>query len=195
MELDGKLYKEPFDLTPEDLKVNPVWEYRSGDDDENISDTIMCPVEDLPVSSLDGRTVGAETTLANGSKVWVSFWNVCLDNPRESADGLSIGVFKNLTSPERFYLARYYDGDYEKAGPEALATFLCLPVDAVFPINYDISAFCKGDPASLRGVIDRKPKERLTDDDRREFARERSRKFLAENPEIAAWIKANARRP
>jgi hypothetical protein len=160
MELDGKSCKEPFELTPEDLKVHPVWEYRRGGDDENISDTIVCPVEDLPVSSLDGRIVGTEATLSNGSTIWVILANVRLDDPRATQHLMSVSV---LSGGRIFHLSRYWKPDYARQqGPNALAVFLNRSVDAVFPITYNISAFCKGDPASLRSVVHREPRERLT---------------------------------
>lgn len=169
MELNGKLYKEPFELTPEDLKVHPVWEYRSGDDDENVSDTIVCPVEDLPVSSLDGRIVGTEATLANGSTAWVILANVRLDDPRVTQHIISVSV---LGDDSVFHLSRYWKPDYERQqGPDALAAFLRLSVDAVFPLTYDISEFCKGDLASLRGTVNRQPKERLTREEVRRLLR------------------------
>src|SRR5262249_3802098 len=52
-----------------------------------------------------------------------------------------------------FPLARYRDPWRDKMGPEALARFLDLKVDEVFPISYDISSIGFGEPAVLAGKV------------------------------------------
>ena len=54
-----------------------------------------------------------------------------------------------------FHLARYHDMDHSQNGPDSLAAFPGLEVDEVFPIAYDITAFCIGHPAALKGLIAR----------------------------------------
>jgi hypothetical protein len=41
-------------------------------------------------------------------------------------------------------------------------TFLGLPVEQVFPIRYDLSAFAVGEPSVLCGEIQREPPSRLS---------------------------------
>ena len=60
------------------------------------------------------------------------------------------------------FLSRYFDVDYSENGPEALARFLGLDVDEVFPISYDITRYADGNRASLVGSILKEPREKLT---------------------------------
>ena len=48
-----------------------------------------------------------------------------------------------------FDLARYFDPDPVERGPEALAHFLGLPVDEVFPISFDVREYVEGQPPAL----------------------------------------------
>jgi hypothetical protein len=59
-------------------------------------------------------------------------------------------------------LARYHDFDYAERGPEALARFLSLPVEEVFPIAFDIRAYAHGDPHALCGSVRQELRERLS---------------------------------
>jgi hypothetical protein len=59
-------------------------------------------------------------------------------------------------------MARYHDYDSRQRGPAALARFLGLRVNAVFPITYDIRKFSRGNDAALAGTIQKEPVERLT---------------------------------
>ena len=61
-----------------------------------------------------------------------------------------------------FHLARYHDADYAERGPQALARFLGLAVDDIFPISYDVRRFVKGNTAGLKGSISKEPRVRLT---------------------------------
>jgi hypothetical protein len=58
--------REIDDLSSDDLKACAVWQFAN--DDES-SETVVCPVPDLPVDHLDGRLVGTFLRLANGSEV------------------------------------------------------------------------------------------------------------------------------
>jgi hypothetical protein len=62
----------------------------------------------------------------------------------------------------RFMLARYFDVHYARSGPEQLAAFLGRVVDDVFPIQYDLTPYSKGDAQVLRGSILREPREWLS---------------------------------
>lgn len=67
---------------------------------------------------------------------------------------------------EWFHLARYFDSEYGRYGPEQLAGFLGLPVDEVFPISYDISLIAEGNEDVLKGQFHSEPLERLSRDER-----------------------------
>ncbi|MCV2366472.1 hypothetical protein LNV23_23865 [Paucibacter sp. DJ1R-11] len=73
---------------------------------------------------------------------------------------LTLSIVK--PSGERFHLARYHDIAYNSSGPDALATFVGLKVDDVFPIEYDIATIASGVPSCLRGSLHSQPNVRLS---------------------------------
>jgi hypothetical protein len=97
--------------------------------------------------------------LANDAEVWALIENVDATDPRRTQHFLSLSIFRD---GQCFTLARYHDVDADKRGPQALAAFLALPIDRVFPISYDVSRFSKGNPAALTGRIEKEPREKLT---------------------------------
>jgi hypothetical protein len=117
------------------------------------------PVKQIPVKALSGRVVGAQVELANGSARWALLGNVDSSNPRLTQHSLTLSV---LDHSRWFTMARYHDFDSDERGPDALAAFLELPTDAVFPISYDIRRHCRGEPDALAGTIEKQPRERLT---------------------------------
>jgi hypothetical protein len=139
--------------------VNPVWEYLNDDD---LGETAVRPVEQLPAENSNGKVFGVQVQLANGIPVWGSICNVVGNNPRSTEHFLTLSIERG---EQWFHLARYHDYDYAENGPDALARFLGLPVDDVFPISYDISRYVKGDPAALSGKILEEPREKLTRDE------------------------------
>jgi len=145
-------------LTVADLKAFPVWEYVNDDEKGEMA---VRPVR-TPVSSLSGRLVGTVIRLANEAEVWALIGNVDASKPRPTQHFLTLSVFRD---EQCFTLARYHDVDAHKRGPQALADFLGLPIDQVFPISYDLSRFSKGDLAALTGRIEKEPRERLTRDE------------------------------
>jgi hypothetical protein len=58
--------------------------------------------------------------------------------------------------------SRYHDLDYSEKGPNALADFLGLQIDQVFPISYDIRHAAIGNASVLMGTILKEPREKLT---------------------------------
>jgi hypothetical protein len=142
-------------LTVTDFQAHPVWEFLN---DDEIGELMMQPVE-LPVESLDNRVVGDQVRLGNGSRVWASFGNFDVTNPRATQHFLDISIERN---GEWFPLARYHDSDFARHSPEALARFLGLHVDDVFPITVDVRRFVHGDPKALIAIVFKEPQERLT---------------------------------
>ena len=90
-------------LTVADFRAHPVWEWLN---DDEIGDTMMQPVEELPVESLDNRLIGAQVRLANGSRVWALIGNFDAANPRATQHFLTLSIER---SSKRFHLARYHD--------------------------------------------------------------------------------------
>jgi hypothetical protein len=139
-----------------DLLANPVWQFVTEDSPDETSDR---PVTGIPVDSVAGSVVGTQVRLANGSQVWALIGNVDLRSARLTEHFLTLSV---ETGGTWFNLARYFDADYAERGPEALAQFLNLPVDQVFPIAYDIRAYAQGDQEALCGLVSQEPRERLS---------------------------------
>jgi hypothetical protein len=151
------LLKKVEELTGDDLQAFPVWEYTNSH--EEIGETIVRPVKTTPVKSLTGRVVGTQVRLANGIAMWALLGNVEGTNPRLTQHFLTLSVFAD---GRWFTMARYFDFDSDVRGPRALSAFLRLPIDAVFPISYDIGGYCVGQRAALVGTIETEPRERLT---------------------------------
>ena len=155
---DGsKLYAA---LSIEDLRRHPVWRMlltRDSDDELYVR-----PLKRLPALNLEMKLVGTQVRLANGTSCWAMLSHVDAQKPRLTRHFLSAAFHKD---GKWFHLSRYYDFDHERRGPGALAEFLNLPVDAIFPITYDIRSVAKGDPAALVGAITLEPEEKLTRDE------------------------------
>jgi hypothetical protein len=147
-------------LTVADFKAHPVWEFLN---DDEIGETMTRPVEKLPVETLDNRLVGTRVRLANGSQVWALIGNVDVKNPRATQHFLALSIERG---GEWFFLARYFDILSATEGPEALARFLGLSVDDVFPISVDIRRYVQGSPAALAVTVPKEPRERLTLEER-----------------------------
>jgi hypothetical protein len=142
-----------------DLEADPVWEYlfdESNDDESNVR-----PVKKLPVSSLGNRLLGTQVRLHNGKFVWAILENVRLDDPIFTSHFLSLSLW---TGKDWFSLARYHDPDFSSRSPDILAAILDTQVGDLFPILYDIRAYCRsGDPSVLQGRVDAVPIRRLSE--------------------------------
>ena len=143
-------------LTIGDLRAFPVWQFTSR---ESADEPFVRPVKSLPVTSLIGKVIGTQITLANGKCAWAIIGNVDPKNPRMTEHFLTLSIERN---GHWFMLARYHDPDYDESGPEALAQFLGLAVDDVFPISYDIRSVAKGEEAAMLGIVQKRPQERLS---------------------------------
>lgn len=130
-------------ITISDLQEFPVWEFdieNEGQPDRD--ETWMIPVTELPVSDLSNRLVGTQAQLSSGEFVSCILGNIDLNNRQKTEQFLCLTVLKD--DGNQFFLARYFDSDYDQQGPEALASFLGMSVDEIFPITYDISASAAG---------------------------------------------------
>jgi hypothetical protein len=126
---------------------------------EGLTATLLDSFKRLPVSTLMGKLAGTRISLANGERLWALVGNL------DARDDESNEYFVTL-SIERsggwFQLARYHDAGYDENGPEALARFLGLTVDDVFPISYDVREYVKGNPPLPAGIVLKEPRVRLT---------------------------------
>ncbi len=149
--------KPVYRLTPHDLAAFPVWEY--ADDEEGLpgrDETWMRPVLSLPVSDLTNRVVAVPVALSAGQTLLAAMSNVNLDDPSDHEHFLVIGLYRQ--DGEKFVLARYHDHERQQQGPQQLADFLGLSMDAVFPIAYDLSSIAVGQPEHLRGTVEAEPR-------------------------------------
>jgi len=143
-----------------DFSKHPVWEYEDRDVG-NRSDRRVRTVENLPAKSLTGCLVGTQVRLKNGTTRWAVLSNIALTNPKKTKHFLAVWIENH---GKWFELARYFDVDYKRRGPQQLAAFLGLSVEEIFPMSYDITGIAQGDAATLQGQVE-DPKERLTEDE------------------------------
>jgi hypothetical protein len=144
-------------LTVDDLKRYPVWRFVN---DDAVGETVVKPVKRLPFTSLRGKIVGAEVRLSNGRLIWALLGNLDTRSPRLTKHFRTISLERN---GQWFHMARYHDFDYDERGPEAVARFLELPLQEVFPIAVDLRGVVRADDtATLVFNIELDPDEKLS---------------------------------
>ncbi len=126
------MIKSVEELNPSDLERFPVWEFVN---DDARGETMVRPVERVPVESLNNRLIGTSVRLANGDLLQALMGNIDVNSPRYTQHFLTLTIFND---GECFFLARYHDVLHNTHGPAALAEFLGLKTDEVFPIAYDV---------------------------------------------------------
>lgn len=162
MKTDKPTFKKHLcDLTPVDFGVHPVWR-NDLSDEKSDGELTYIPVKKLPVESLKNKVIGIQVTLANGEKKWARMSSIRLSDARRTEQFLSISIEKD---GKWFSLRRYFDPGHHRAGPDALAEFLGLDVNDVFPIAYDLRPYAIGEDAAIVGLIPREPRERLSKDE------------------------------
>jgi hypothetical protein len=149
--------KDVTKLTPADFRAHPVWKFSDSDEP---SETAVEPVKKLPMKSLAGALAGVEVTLACGKKVPAFLGNIEVDQPKPTEHFLTFSVFGERG--EIFHLSRYHDFDYQDHGPDALAAFLKMKKEEIFPIAWDVRHLVSGAPAAVHGQILSEPRERLS---------------------------------
>lgn len=137
-----------------------VWEFDSeaGDHDE----TWVYPIAGSPVDDLANRVVALRVTLADSTVLTALLGNISLLDIHKTEQFLDLSIERD---GEWFHLARYFDCDYQRRGPEALAAFLNRTTSQVFPISYDLAKWARGLPIVVKGQIFVAPAERLTEDE------------------------------
>ncbi len=140
-------------LSEKDLQESPVWIGVDSDQDE----TAIRPAKAAP-RSVEGKIVASTFTLKNGSVVPGVMFN--LSDDASLNQHLASAAF--LLAGKWFFLARYHDSDVKRSGPVALAARLGLPLDQVFPIQYELTHLFKPPTVAQRGEILAEPRKRLT---------------------------------
>jgi hypothetical protein len=140
-------------ISVSDLQANPVWKFCKG------GEAAIEPVKKMPCTTLNGRIVGTQVELADGTMAWALLGNIDTGNPAFSKHFLTLSVESN---GDWFHLARYHDYDFDERGPAKLSEWLGKPVEQVFPIAYDIRHIVKGEFVTLKGKIEKEPSEKLT---------------------------------
>ena len=164
MVLPSKRDMKPFaDLTPQDFRKQPVWEFCNDLEAQFGDETIVRPVTDLPVDDLGNRVVGTTLRFANGDSVVGFLSNVDLYDYTKTEHFVALTLYRK--DGTMFHLARYHDIDADTRGPIACAAYFGLDVADVFPIAYDIDSVVIGVPASVCRKIPARPKRRLDDDE------------------------------
>ena len=105
-------------LTPSDLAVSLIWKYTNRD---GASELFVATIATIPVKDLNGKVIGSQVRLANGSQRWSLIGNVDTTNSRFTEHLLTLPV---ESDGKWFHLARYHDHDYVDRGPEALRFLL-----------------------------------------------------------------------
>lgn len=149
--------KDSSQLTSADLREHPVWRFTGSDEP---SETSVRPVWKLPVKSLVGSLVGCEVRLAGGKKMMALLGNLDVEQARLTEHFLTLSVYRE--DGEIFDLARYHDPDSSERGPDAMAAFLGMRKEEIFPIAWDVRHLVVGGPGALSGLIEATPRERLT---------------------------------
>lgn len=141
----------PFNaLRHADLQANPVWKSQPGD----AEDAMLVPVSRRPVTGLDGYSVAAHIQTSSGVRVVGLLSNLFLDDPLLTQHMVSLSVLRGDTW---FHMRRYFDPGVEQLGPRQLSQFLAMPMDQVFPLQYDISAWVPEGAALKGGLIEAVP--------------------------------------
>src|SRR3954465_1539041 len=89
---------KPFDqLTPDDLRAHPVWEYNLEAMTPDHERPMVRPVlEALPVKTLNSERLASTTlTLANGSTYLGLLHNVSLHHPAATDQFLGVTIFRD----------------------------------------------------------------------------------------------------
>ena len=140
-------------LTVSDIERHGVWAHianRPG---------FVRPVSTTPVKNLNGKLFAAHVKTRSGREFWA------LIGMLDAEDSVKNELFKQLSvynGEAWFQLSRYFDWDYEKSGPQALASFLRMPLAEVFPIEYDLSSWIEAEDFVLKGKFLEQPEKHLS---------------------------------
>lgn len=141
-------------ITVRDLEAFPVWELTN----DCGMDTQVRPVTNLPIDHTGGVLIGTKVRFRSGTERWGLLGNLSATEPSVTEQFLTLSVENHGAW---IMLARYFDADYLRSGPDRLAALLGLPVDEIFPIWYDAGPYVVGNRDALSGYIFKEPRRRL----------------------------------
>jgi hypothetical protein len=148
------MMKQAYDLGPLDFAAHPVWEFAP--ENEGIDECSMVPVKSLPVEHLDQRCLGTQVTLADGSKVWVVFFDLWPHTLEGTIKSQKFRFFSGEKSRD------WPDDEFqpETVNSSALAEFLARTVEDVFPFTYDVSHLVTGDMSVTKRSVPREEEDK-----------------------------------
>jgi hypothetical protein len=144
------------ELTETDLSAGKVW--RFGPRSQNQGFDII-PVKKRPVKDLFGKIASCNVVLNDGQRNLGLVGNVDPNNLESNEHFTTLSIMHHGVW---FHLARYFDFDYEKRAPPALARFLGKEVDQVFPITVDLTWLFGSPGAEFVLTLEQEPKRRLS---------------------------------
>ncbi|KQU73430.1 MULTISPECIES: hypothetical protein [unclassified Rhizobacter] len=143
-------------LTLAQVAQHPLWKFVPAPKPDRVA--WVAPDAACRPATLKNRVVATELQLADGTRLGALLENIDVDLPEFTRHWLVV----HLRVDARWWrLARYHDADAAKRSPQVLAERLRKPVNAVFPMRYDVSAVCATDSLALAGVIEAEPPVRL----------------------------------
>jgi hypothetical protein len=144
------------EIDPLLLAEAPIWRYFEGG---SPTETLAEPTGEKATDQLVFKFIGLRVRLANGDQRWALLFNL---SPHDAVNNEHFLTLSIENRGRWFPLARYHDADWERMGPPALADFLSLPIEQVFPLEFDASAFVKNATVPLSGRIEAEPRSRLS---------------------------------
>ena len=146
-------------ITWNSFREYPVWEWDLEVDD----DAALFPIQDYPVSYLEGRIIGVPCYLNNGAIINCVLSAIEIGSPHKTDQFLSLTAMVNET---KIQLQRYFDVGASEDPGKVFADNIGIPVDDVFPIKWDVQKYVTKGTRGRSGTITRFPAMRLNEQQR-----------------------------
>ena len=156
--------KRVWDISVDDLSKYPVWNQLDFDEQ---GEMLVSPEIALPTILSWRMLVAIQVELASSEKIWALMGNI--SPAGEDAFENLIKISFRL-GEKWFHLARHFDPEYPRLGPEALARAVGLSLSDVFPIRYDIRPYFIDAPHYFSGALQIHPRTKLTREQMRQLA-------------------------
>jgi hypothetical protein len=153
---------KPIDkLTAIDFENHAVWRFTNSDEPD---ETYVKRVRRFPIKESRGCVFGTTVILSSGKEVVAMIGNLRARDSLMNEHFLGVSIFRD--DGKLFHLARYHDYDYARSGPKALAKFLRMPIEHVFPFSFTIPRTILGTRSHFHSTIESEPKNKLTRSER-----------------------------